>query len=272
MKMSLIFLGGLTPAGYGFTGLLLLSFLLAYFWLKSSGKESKSGCISVGFTTLIIWFILLFPASFTFSIIENGNTTAKIGLLIFWVLVLALILYFVFAKNTTNVKKLIFTIFKYLLYIIFLGLFLTLFFGMAYYVYQRLFTTEKNEDPIWVAFLCIFFVAVLILAGFGLLSRNKEEDKKEKSTFYDLEAAKVKPDLVVELDLSNKKLSQFPEEILQFRNLKFLVLSQNEIHEIPLEINKLQKLIGLDLSHNPISDIERNKIRKLLSHEVEIVF
>ncbi|NWK99224.1 hypothetical protein DM790_00115 [Flavobacterium collinsii] len=143
---------------------------------------------------------------------------------------------------------------------------------MAYYIYVRLFTSEKNDDPIWPAFLCIFFIASLILAGFGLLNRNKEEKKKEKTTFYNLDEAKLKSELVIELDLSKQQLKIFPVEILQFKNLKFLVLSDNEIAEIPNEINKLQKLIGLDLSQNPISDLERNRIRKLLSKEVEIVF
>lgn len=270
--MNLIFLGGLTPYGYGFLGLLLLSFLLAYFWLKSSGKKDGPGCFSLGITTLIIWFVGMFPASFTFSIIENGNEIAKTGALIFWILVLGLMVYFRFAKNTVHVKKLIFTFFKYILYLIFLGLFLTLFFGMGYYIYLRLFTTEKNNDPIWVAFLCIFFVASLILAVFGLLSKKKEEEKKEKTTFYNLDKAKLKPELVTELNLSNTKLKLFPQEILEFKNLKFLVLSHNQITEVPDEINKLHKLIGIDLSNNPISDRERNRIRKLLSKEVEIVF
>lgn len=272
MIISLIFLAGLTPAGYGFIGVFLLSFVLAYFWLKSNRKDDKLGCVSIGIAAVIIWFILMFPTFVTFSIIENGNTVAKIGVAVFWFLIVGLIFYFRFAKNTSSVKKLIFTFFKYLLYLIFLGLFLVLFFGMAFYAYQRLFTTEKNGDPVWPAFLCIFFVAVLILAGFGLLSRNKEELKKEKSTFYSLKDAKLKPELVVELDLSKSKLTLFPVEILGFKNLKFLVLSHNKISEIPNEINKLQNLIGVDLSNNPISDVERNKIRKLLSNEVEIVF
>ena len=270
--MNLIFISGLTPFGYAFVGVILLSFLLAYFWLKSAKKEDKLGCVSVGLSAMIIWFVLMFPTFITFSIIENGNEIAKIGLVVFWILFLALIVYFIASKNTTKVKKVLFTFFKYVLYLIFGGLFLVLFFGMAYYVYLRLFTSEKNGDPVWVSFLCIFFVASLILAGLGILIRNKEEEKIEKSTFYNLEEAKLKPEWVVELDLSKTNLEVFPEEILKFKNLKFLVLSQNNISVIPNEINKLQLLIGIDLSNNPISDTEKNRIRKLLSKEVEIVF
>ncbi|HEU0125458.1 MAG TPA: hypothetical protein VFQ56_04055, partial [Flavobacterium sp.] len=77
--MTLFFLAGLTPFGYGFIGVLLLSFLLAYLWLRSSKKGEKLGCFSFGLTALLIWFVLMFPTFFTFSIIENGNETAKIG-------------------------------------------------------------------------------------------------------------------------------------------------------------------------------------------------
>lgn len=270
--MTLFFLAGLTPFGYAFIGVVFLSFLLAYLWLKSSKKGEQIGCLSVGFTTVLIWFVLMFPTFITFSIIESGNETAQIGLVIFWVLILGLVIYFAVSKNMATGKKIILSFFKYLLYLIFLGLFSVLFFGMIYYVYLRLFTTEKQGDPVWVAFLCIFFIASLILAGVGLLSRNKEEKQKEKTTFYDLEKAKLKPEFVIDLDLADTKLKVFPEEILKFRNLKFLTLSNNEISEIPNEINKLQFLIGINLRNNPISDQEKNRIRKLLSKEVEIVF
>ncbi|KAF2516156.1 leucine-rich repeat domain-containing protein [Flavobacterium foetidum] len=228
--------------------------------------------MSLGLAALLIGFALMFPISFSFAIIENGNKIAIIGVAVFWILILGLVAYFFIAKKTTAVKNVIFSIIKYCLYLLFLGLFLTLVLGMAYYIYARLFTSEKKDDPIWPAFLCIFFIASLILAGFGLLSRNKEEKKKEKTTFYNLEEAKLKPELVIELDLSKQQLKTFPIEILQFKSLKFLVLSHNEITEIPNEVNKLHKLIGLDLSNNPISDLERSRIRKLLSSEVEIIF
>ncbi|MBE8725062.1 hypothetical protein [Flavobacterium hungaricum] len=270
--MALLFLAGLTPFGYAFIALIFLSFLIAYFWLKSSKKQNKPGCLSIGLTAFLIWFVLMFPTAFTFTIIESGNTYAQMGAAVFWCIILLFILYFVFVKDTSKGKRFIFSIFKYLLYLIFAGLFLVLFGGLAYYAYMRLFTTEKNDDPIWVAFLCIFFVASLIIAAFGLFIRNKESEKKEKTTFDNLEKAKLQPELVIELNLSNTNLKMLPEEILKFRHLKFLVLSHNEITELPNEINKLQQLIGIDLSNNPISDTERAKIRRLLSKNVEIVF
>lgn len=270
--MTLMFLAGLTPFGYAFIGVVLLSFLISYLWLRPSNKKNNLGCVSIGILALIIGFILMFPTTITFEIMEGDNVNAKLGMLVFWVFILGLVVYFLVAKKTTNVKNILLSFLKYILLLIFLGLFLVMYFGMAYYIYLRLLTTEKNADPVWMAFLCIFFLAVLTVVIAGLLIKNKEADKKQKSSFYALEEAKLKSDLVEELDLSNKQLNKFPDEILQFRNLKFLTLSHNDIHEIPNEINKLHKLIGLDLSHNPISDIERNRLRKLLSKEVEIVF
>ena len=179
--MTLIFLAGLTPFGYGFIGVILLSFLIAYFWLKSSNKEQKLGCLSLGLAALLICFALMFPVFFSFAIIESGNELAIIAVAVFWILLLGLIAYFLTAKNTTTAKKIIFSILKYIFYLVSFGLFLTLFFGMVYYIYVRMFTTEKNEDPVWVAFLCIFFVASLILAGVGLLNKNNDEKKKEKT-------------------------------------------------------------------------------------------
>jgi MFS family permease len=270
--MSLIFLAGLTPFGYGFLGVIALSILIAYMWLKSSGKKEKMGCFSIGFTAFVIWFALMFPVAISFSIIENGTKITQLGVAIFWFLLFALGAYIIFSKNRTGVKKVLLGIFKYVLFSIVLGLFLTMLGGLAYFVYLRLFTHEKDDSPIWVALLCIFFLASLILAAVGLFIQSKEGKKKEKTTFYKLEEAKLKPDMVVELNLTNAKLDAFPVAILQFKNIKFLVLSNNNISEIPNEVNKLQQLIGLDLSNNPVSDLERNKIRKLLSNQVEIMF
>ncbi len=270
--MSLIFLAGLTPFGYGFLGVIALSVLIAYMWLKASGKKEKMGCFSIGFTAFIICFALMFPAAISFSIIENGTKYAQIGVSVFWSILLVLAAFIVFSKNRTIVKKVLFLIFKCILFSIVLGLFLTMVGGLAYFVYLRLFTQEKDDSPIWVALLCIFFLASLILAAVGLFIQSKEGKKKEKTTFYKLEEAKLKPEMVVELNLTKAKLDEFPVAILQFKNIKFLTLSNNNISEIPNEVNKLQQLIGLDLSNNPISDLERNKIRKLLANRVEIVF
>ncbi|HSD06670.1 hypothetical protein [Flavobacterium sp.] len=270
--MSLILLAGITPYGYGFFAIILLSILTAYVLLGLSDKNKKTGCFSVGFVGFLICFVLMFPFILSIRIIEEEITVATIAVVVFWVLVFGVVAYVGITKKQEAFNSGIFRVLRFLFFAIASGLFLVLFFGMAYFLYQCFFTHEKDNVPVWAVLLCIFFVATLILVVFGLLSKNTEADKKEKTTFYDLEAAKLKPESVVELDLANTKIDTFPLAILQFKNIQYLVLNNNNISEIPNEINQLQSLIGLDLSNNPISDLERNKIRKLFSKEVEIVF
>lgn len=60
---------------------------------------------------------------------------------------------------------------------------------------------------------------------------------------------------ISKLDLSNKNLKKFPEEIFELKNLKKLNLSNNLIKEIPREIESLSLLETLDLSNNQISNL-----------------
>ncbi len=96
------------------------------------------------------------------------------------------------------------------------------------------------------------------------------------------------------LILSDNRLKHVPSEIGKLKNLIYLDLHHNQIPNLPSEIGKLEKLIGFDLSSNklnklpneignlfnlkllvlegnPISDTEKEKIRKLLPN-CEITF
>jgi hypothetical protein len=57
---------------------------------------------------------------------------------------------------------------------------------------------------------------------------------------------------VTKLNLSNRNLTSFPENIYEYTNLTKLVLSNNRIKVIPTDILKLKKLKMLDLSNNEI--------------------
>jgi len=61
--------------------------------------------------------------------------------------------------------------------------------------------------------------------------------------------------LASKLDLSNKGLTEIPEEIFKCKNLKKLNLSHNQIKDIPREFGRLKYLKSLDLSHNEISNL-----------------
>ena len=57
---------------------------------------------------------------------------------------------------------------------------------------------------------------------------------------------------VTKLNLSNRGLASFPENVFDYPNLTKLVLSNNKIKTIPKEILQLKKLRVLDLANNEI--------------------
>lgn len=75
---------------------------------------------------------------------------------------------------------------------------------------------------------------------------------------------------VTKLDLSDKNLKQFPNEIFLCTNLTKLILANNSISKIPKEISSLRKLKVLDLSNNDIKQIHAEvfKLSKLRTFNV----
>lgn len=72
------------------------------------------------------------------------------------------------------------------------------------------------------------------------------------------------------LDFSNKQLTEFPLEILEYKNLRKLNLSNNRLTTIPAEIESLRHLKVLDLSHNSIMALGA-KFFNLVDLEVLII-
>lgn len=75
-----------------------------------------------------------------------------------------------------------------------------------------------------------------------------------QKSFKSLEAAMLLPDSVEELTLSKKKLKEFPREILSFKNLKRLNLSNNKLDSIP-DLSALTNLTYLNLEKNRLDTI-----------------
>ena len=71
--------------------------------------------------------------------------------------------------------------------------------------------------------------------------------------FYSIKEALKKPDSVFRLDLRGQKLTHFPIEILQMKNLSELFLGKNKIKEIPETISQLYHLQILDISNNQLT-------------------
>jgi Leucine-rich repeat (LRR) protein len=72
-------------------------------------------------------------------------------------------------------------------------------------------------------------------------------------TYRSLQEALEHPSKVLRLDLSDKRLEEFPPEILLMTNLEELRLRNDGIRSLPPGIGGLSKLRTLDLSGNPIT-------------------
>lgn len=73
--------------------------------------------------------------------------------------------------------------------------------------------------------------------------------------YTSLEKAKENPTWVNALDLSGKRLKNFPNGLSQFPNMRTLNLSQNKISLLPAVIGELTQLEELDLSKNKLGVI-----------------
>jgi Leucine-rich repeat (LRR) protein len=73
--------------------------------------------------------------------------------------------------------------------------------------------------------------------------------------YRSLASAMENPDKVFRLNLSKKQLADFPNEVLQFKNLEELDLSKNKIKEIPPGIGLLTNLKRINLSMNKLEKL-----------------
>lgn len=105
----------------------------------------------------------------------------------------------------------------------------------------------------WQAiFLPILFPAILYAQEEEVMSMDQ---LNEVPFITSLDEALKKPDNVFKLYLVNKGLKEFPEEVLQFKNLQILYLDSNEIRKVPKEINRLKQLQVLSLGANQIRKV-----------------
>jgi Leucine-rich repeat (LRR) protein len=85
---------------------------------------------------------------------------------------------------------------------------------------------------------------------------NNQKGSEAKINIDDIVSeAKSSGFLITKLNLSNKNLTQFPNEILALTDLEYLDLSNNNLTDIPSGISKLKKLKYLSLNNNSIDSI-----------------
>lgn len=112
---------------------------------------------------------------------------------------------------------------------------------------------------------------ILILASTHLIAQNPADDELEidkEPVYTNLSKALRNAEKVYKLNLSNKKLNEFPIDILKLKQLRLLILDSNTISFIPQQISELQNLRYLSIAHNSIAEIpisigDLNKLRFL---------
>ncbi|SDL54576.1 leucine-rich repeat domain-containing protein [Pedobacter antarcticus] len=254
----------ITSAGYLFLIISLLSIGLAKLWLV---KKKKSGNGILFLVSILIWFALMLPGMISLTFFENGNTLIRAAITLFWVLAAGLGWLYSRSKRTFSAISVMMSLFVGIGFLMLLGMMG----GMGYFIYLRIFTHEKDDAPVWAVFLCIFFLAVLLLILLGKLFEGKSR-KIDKTEYNNLQEALQFPELVFNLDLSGQNLRSFPTQIFNFPNLAELDLSNNQFTTLPTEIGKMKKLSKIRLTNNPLTDQERANLRRSLPQELELIF
>jgi len=193
---------------------------------------------------------------------------------IFFGIILLTILWLKFWPRDKKIKtaKFLFKIMLKLFLLIAGGLLLVLIGGMGYFVYQRLFTHEKDDAPLWAVLLCIFFLATILLVIAGQLLNGGNGHKTGKTDFDNLKEALLTPEAVLRLSLVSGGFTTLPGDILKFKNLSYLDLSNNQLATLPAQLLELKHLATVKLSGNPVSDEERAKLRRTFPPELELIF
>ncbi|MGJ8661639.1 MAG: hypothetical protein ACSHXL_06350, partial [Bacteroidota bacterium] len=87
-----------------------------------------------------------------------------------------------------------------------------------------------------------------------LFLKNLGIAQSEKFKIYTLEEARnISKDSVFGLTLHKRKLTQLPEEIYGYKNLKILDISKNRLKSIPMEINQFKQLEVFDAGKNRLT-------------------
>jgi Leucine-rich repeat (LRR) protein len=110
---------------------------------------------------------------------------------------------------------------------------------------------EKCCEMLESSRLSLFLLLAVLLCG-GVNAQKYYHLPKDSKVFTSLSDALKNPESVEYLDLSGKKLKEFPAELRRFSNLVYLDLSSNQIKEIPIWIAELQKIRFLNISRNNI--------------------
>ena len=124
----------------------------------------------------------------------------------------------------------------------------------------------------------ILVLIIVISCQFQVVSAQNAWGPKNDTNrvWTNLDSAIAHPLEVVSLDLSKSKLTEFPKEIFQFKNLEVLNLGRNKIESVPGELNQLQFLRILVLERNkiysfPIAVCSMPNLEQLIMNRNQVV-
>lgn len=88
--------------------------------------------------------------------------------------------------------------------------------------------------------------------------------------YYNLLEALSNPLEVFSLDLSKNQLKEFPDEIFEFKNLRYLNLSSNKIQTLPYSIDSLTYLTELLINDNELTILPKSiwRLKELIVLDV----
>lgn len=101
-------------------------------------------------------------------------------------------------------------------------------------------------------------VLFLMLYTFAVNAQEEmwdDDSLNAQKVYTNMEEALKHPDSVFRLDLSKKKLKEFPVEVLQLKELRELNLGRNSIEQIPDLIYQLANLQRLYLNNNKLKEL-----------------
>ncbi len=136
-------------------------------------------------------------------------------------------------------------------------------------------------NKITVMYLFCFVISTTSCIN-GVTERQNQNAQKirtfQDSTFYSISNATKNKELVESLILRDQRLDSFPDEIVEFKNLRFLDLSMNNFSSIPAGISELKNLEELVIAYSKINEVPNSikglknlKRLVLLYSQVEVV-
>jgi len=121
----------------------------------------------------------------------------------------------------------------------------------------------------------VILLAILIVSNRGEAQLLPFDALDTIYIYENLEEALKYPDSVQKLVLKKRKFTEFPIEILQFKQLNYLDLGKNKLEEIPAKISELKFLQYLSFSKNRLTDwpvgvCELKNLRTLVINQNEM--